>query len=410
MTDVFAPGCPVAAGHNAADCRKSAPIALANTEPDAGAHWIKKAAVARRILRSKQALQAGAGAEALKYDNPEHAPVFFLDGEEHFRKRQKTQRFLSPKAVADQHYRIMEKVSDELLADFRKQGRAKLEDISFQLAIEVVGEILGLTNSDQAARAVRIQRVLHSSIAKSQKGLAGLLVNARRALHMGIFYMMDVRPAIKARKQSPRDDAISFYLEEGYSNMAIVIECLTYGTAGMLTTREFIIMVAWYLFEDQALRERFLAGDVRDQLAVLMEILRLEPVAAMVHRRVHEEVEVDGEAIPSGGLYGIDIRAANVDEELVGECPFAVDPDRAKRQKDIGRYMSFSEGPHSCPGWQVALHETRIFLQKLFEVPGLKLEREPDIGWNDQLKSYELRNAIISCTLCSGGAELGTAR
>jgi cytochrome P450 len=387
-------GCPLQGN---VDRRKSAPVALANTRPDPGAHWVKKSAVARTILRSKNAKQAGAGAEFLKYENPEHAPVFFLDGPEHMRKRQKTQRFLSPKAVTDQHFRIMEKVSDELLADFQKQGKAKLEDISFQLAIEVVGEILGLTNSDQAARAGRIQRVLHASITKGSGGLAGLLLNARRALHTANFFLMDVRPAIKARKKSPREDAISFYLDEGYSNTAIVIECLTYGTAGMLTTREFITMVAWYLFEDKALRERFLAGDIKDQLAILMEILRLEPVAAMVHRRVHEAVELGEATIPAGGLYGIDIRAANVDEDMVGECPFALDPDRAKRQKDIGRYLSFSEGAHSCPGWQVALHETRIFLQKLFEVPGLKLERAPDISWNDQLKSYELRNALVSC-------------
>lgn len=400
MTEGTASGCPV---HDNVDRRKSAAIALKNTQPDSGAQWIKKAEIARQILRSKNAVQAGAGAEFLKYKNPEHAPVFFLEGPDHFRKRQKTQRFLSPKAVTDKHYQIMEKVTDELLAEFRKQGRAQLEDISFQLAIEVVGEILGLTNSDQAARAHRIQRVLYASIAQHGSGLSGLLLNARRALHTAIFFLMDVRPAIKARKRSPKDDAISFYIEEGYSNTAIVVECLTYGTAGMLTTREFIIMAAWYLFEDLALRQRFMSGDMKDQLAILMEILRLEPVAAMVHRRVHEEPAGAGEAELAAGLFGIDIRAANIDEELVGACPFAVDPDRAKRQKDIGRYLSFSDGIHSCPGWQVALHETRIFLERFFQIPGLTLEREPDIGWNDQLKSYELRNAVISCSSAGAG-------
>ena len=176
------------------------------------------------------------------------------------------------------------------------------------------------------------------------------------------------------------------------------MDCLTYGTAGMITTREFIVMAAWYLFEDLELRERFLSGDSQDQLAVLMEILRLEPVAAMIHRRVAEPVEdAEGTTHPAGEKFGIDIRTSNVDEEFVGECPFKVDPDRAKRMKDTGRYMSFGDGPHACPGWQVALHETRIFLAMLFKVPGLKLEREPDIGWNEQVKGYELRNAIISC-------------
>ena len=76
---------------------------------------------------------------------------------------------------------------------------------------------------------------------------------------------------------------------------------------------------------------------------------------------------------------------------------WSVNPERAKRQQDTGRFISFGDGPHSCPGWQVALHETRIFLAQLFLVPGIKLEREPDITWNDMVHGYELRNAKISC-------------
>jgi hypothetical protein len=36
----------------------------------------------------------------------------------------------------------------------------------------------------------------------------------------------------------------------------------------MSPAREFIVMAAWYLFERAALRERFLAGDEDDQLAI----------------------------------------------------------------------------------------------------------------------------------------------
>lgn len=390
------PTCP---RHDNIDRRKSAPIAIANTKPDDGAHWVKKPGIARKILRNKHSLQAGAGADMLHYDNPEQAPVFFLDGDEHFNKRRKTQRFLSPQAISSKHYQIMEETTDKLLAQLRRQGSAKLEDISYELAIEVVGEILGLTDSNQAGRARRIQRVLRASIAKSGNSvLSRFWVNLQRVFHTGVFFVFDVRPAVKSRKNAPKGDAISFYLEEGYSNTAIIIECLTYGTAGMVTTREFIVMAAWYLFEDAALRQRYLDGDMKEQLAVLMEILRLEPVAAMIHRRVNEEVEgVADRPLPSGEKYGIDIRSANVDAELVGECPFALDPDRAKRQKDSGRYLSFGDGPHSCPGWQVALQETRIFLERLLKMPGIKLERAPDIGWNDLVGGYELRNAIISC-------------
>jgi cytochrome P450 len=207
-----------------------------------------------------------------------------------------------------------------------------------------------------------------------------------------------VLPAKRARQKQRQDDVISHLLDEGYSNLAMFAECLTYGSAGMLTTREFIVMAAWYLFERPELRERYLASDMNGQLAILMEILRLEPVAAMLHRRVNEDmVGPDGATLPSGGLYAVDIRAVNMDEELVGACPYAVDPDRAARQRENGRYMSFGDGAHNCPGWQVALHESRIFLDQLFRVPGVKLKREPDMTWNPGVQGYELRNAIIAC-------------
>ena len=355
--------------------------------------------MARNILRSKASRQAGASADMVEYENPEHAPVFFLDGEDHLNKRRKTKRFLSPKAVSEQHVAMMERVTDRILDELQQAGTDKLEDLSFTLAIEVVGEILGLTNSDEARRARRVQKVLANSIAQAgDSKISRLWLNMKRAYHVGMFFLGDVRPAIRARRQSPKDDAISFYLEEGYSNLAIVTECLTYGTAGMLTTREFIVMAAWYLFEDHALRARYLEEDAKGQLAILMEILRLEPVAAMIHRRMDEEVTgLEDQALPPGEKYGIDIRAANIDEELVGECPYAVDPERARRQKDPGRFLSFGDGAHTCPGWQVALHETRIFLDHLFRVPCITLDREPDMQWNPMLGSYELRNAIVSC-------------
>lgn len=396
MTVASESGCPL---HDNVDRRKTAKIAFENTRLEEGAHWVKAPGIAQRILRSKKARQAGAGADLLHYKSPEQAPVFFLDGEDHTSKRRQSQRFLSPKAVSEQHYIVMRRVTDELLDEFRQQGSARLEDLSFRLAVEVVGEILGLTNSNQEGKVRRIGWVLHSSISRARNNaLSRLWLNLRRVFFTGVFFLFDVRPAMKARKKAPKDDAISTYIEEGYTNTAIIIECLTYGTAGMLTTREFITMTAWYLFEDLALRQRFLAGNTKEQLAILMEILRLEPIAAKIMRRVDEAVEgVADTPLQPGEKYDIDIRSINVNEEFAGECPFAVDPDRAKRQKNSGRYLSFGDGPHGCPGWLVALNETRIFLEQLFQVPGLKLESAPDISWNEMVNGYELRNAVISC-------------
>jgi cytochrome P450 len=366
--------------------------------PDAGALRIQNAVLARAVMRHDKSIQAALGAEKMHFDNPEHAPVFFLDGMPHRKKRMQIAKFLSPKAVATRHHEVMERTTDALIARLRQTGEAKLEEISFELAVAVVSDILGLTNSPQAGRARRIERAVRTGTEQPKPGLAGRMQMARMAFHSLMVLIFDVNPARKARKIARQEDVISHLLDENYSNQAILIECLTYGSAGMMTTREFIVMVAWYLFEQPALRERYLNSDEAGQLAVLMEILRLEPVAALLHRRVNEEMTgPDGKTLPSGELYAIDIRAVNIDEGLVGACPFAVDPDRAARVRENGRYMSFGDGGHNCPGWQIALHETRIFLDRLLRVPGIRLERTPDMGWNPGLQSYELRNAVIVC-------------
>ena len=43
------------------------------------------------------------------------------------------------------------------------------------------------------------------------------------------------------------------------------------------------------------------------------------------------------------------------------------------------------------------MNETRIFIDGLLRVPGIRLERAPDLLWNAPLMSYELRNAVVVC-------------
>jgi cytochrome P450 len=101
--------------------------------------------------------------------------------------------------------------------------------------------------------------------------------------------------------------------------------------------------------------------------------------------------------LPAGALLAIDIRGVNSDESVTGPCPHQLDPDRAKRLKTAGGSPSFGYRSHRCPGSQVALQETRVFLNRLLRLRGIRLEKAPQIGWSDLLMSYELRGALISC-------------
>lgn len=356
--------------------------------------------LARQLLRSGGVRQAGFRAELLeRFTGRTHAPVLFQDGEAHQKQRSATARFFAPKVVATRYRQLMESLSDRLVERFRSTGHAELDAMSLEMAVAVAAEIVGLTESDQRGMSRRLNRFFTVSGAP-QGWLSALMRFAAGQYRMFAFYLYDVRPAIRVRRAERRDDVISHLIDQGYSNREILTECLTYGAAGMATTREFIVMAAWHLLEREDLRRRFLDGNEPAQVAILEEILRLEPVVGALYRRTERELKLDDDGptpiLPAGTLVKIDVRAMNSDPEASGSCPFKLDADRNVRaSKASASLMSFGDGPHKCPGASVALQETAIFLDRLLRVPNVRLTRSPKVGWNPLISSYELRDAQI---------------
>ncbi|MCJ2177687.1 cytochrome P450 [Novosphingobium album (ex Hu et al. 2023)] len=397
MSTVQARGCPV---HQGRDDRKSARLADANLAPAENARVVGSFAAGREILRSSKVRQAGAGAEMVDLSRPDEISFFFLDGDQHRKRRAAVAGLFAPKTIVTRHRAVMDRTMDSIIASLQERGAAPLDELSWQMAVDVAAEIIGLTESDSNVNlAKRVRAVLDSSVSHNPSMLKKLLFRALMMIRVGRFWKHDLLPVIEARRKEPKDDVISYMVKENYSRKGMIMEALSYGGAGMMTTREFIVMAAWHLFEKPALRERFLSGDEEDQFAILEEILRLEPVASLLHRRAVEKTDstTRGGAMAEDETVCISIRDANVDEAITGPCPFELDPDRAKRMKVVGPYMSFGDGPHRCPGAQVALHETRVFLDRLLRLPGIRLEAEPDILWNPQIQGYELRGAVVAC-------------
>lgn len=378
------------------DDRKTAGIMAARAKREKGSTPVTSFAEARQILRSTSMKQGGGGAEHFDTSNPDHAPVFFLDGAAHRKKRATIARYFTPKAIANRYHIIMEQVTAEQLGELRRTGTGRLDLMSFDLAVAVAADIVGLTVTDRKKMARRLAVSLSAAFYHQRNYLGRLYAVITKFFNSIDFFYNDVKPAIRDRRANPQDDVLSHLVKEGYSDKSILIECMTYAAAGMVTTREFIVMAAWHLFDNEALRERFLNGGEDDQFAILQEILRLEPIAAFLYRRAEADPGATDEATGEG-FYALCLRDANMDETAVGACPHALDPDRAARVKANGSFLSFGDGAHFCPGSQVALHETRLFLDALFRVPCIRLDRAPDIGWSDMLQSYELRNAVVTC-------------
>ncbi len=371
---------------------KSAAIAAERLGLEEGAERVRTFEHARQILRDKTLLQGGGGAGTFDIRDPDRCPVFYLDGEPHRQKRANIARFFTPKAVTTRYHALIERETDRLLGQLRRDGRAKLDVLSFELTVAVVADIVGLTNSDLPKMSRRLAMLLSASWYHHLGFFARTFTALRKSLTTMSFYRNDVMPALRARREHPQSDILSHLIDNNASHKMILIECMTYAAAGMVTTREFIVMAAWYMLERPQLREDFLASDQDRQIAILLEILRVEPIASLLYRRTDP---ADASAPPR--LYALDLRAAHTDEDAVGPCPHAIDPERAARLKTNGAFLSFGSGTHHCPGWQLALHEARLFLDRLLRLPDIQLERQPDIRWSKMLMSYELRDAVVTC-------------
>jgi cytochrome P450 len=360
--------------------------------------------LARQILRSDGFRQAGFMAElATRFTRHSRAPVLFQEGEAHRRQRSATARFFAPRAIAARYRQLIVEESERLMEGLSSTRQADLISMSMELSVAVTAEIVGLTDSSRPG----LTRRLNSFLAGKQRRDAGKLASLAtmvlafcRALR---FFLCDVMPAIRSRRLARHNDLITELIDQGCSNREILTECITYGVAGIATTRELIVMAAWHLFDRSDLRTRFLNGNESDRIALLEEVLRLEPVVGVLYRRAEREVVLNdngrSERIVAETLLEIDIRNVNVDRDAAGLCPHRLDPDRRIRDRRIpGSLMSFGDGPHRCPGAAVALQESVIFLEQLFRIPGIRLARAPAIQSNPLIEGYELHGAIVACT------------
>lgn len=405
-----AAGCPVdcAARSERKSARAGEPGGVAIERDAAGVWHVRGFEQARAVLRAAETKQAGFRAEVLAHlPALRNLPILYQEGKVHQEQRRQTARFFTPKMVSASYRGLMERLSDQLIAGLVRTRRADLSRISMTLAVRVAGEVVGLTNSRLPGMESRLNAFFAAppdpaggrGLARLWR-LAHLLVNQRRLL---AFYWLDVRPAIAARKRAPREDVISHLIGLGYRDSEILTECVTYGAAGMVTTREFISMAAWHLLERPDLRARYLAAEEAERLALLEETLRLEPVVGALYRRATADLRIESDgagaaiSIPQGDLIAVHVTAANADERVAGGRPLELCPGRELRMERVPASVAgFGDGAHRCPGAYIALQETDIFLRRLLALDGLRIVRPPTVTWADLTASYELRDFLVA--------------
>lgn len=360
----------------------------------------------RQVLREKDGTtQAGFTSESVNMARLRQ-PILFADGEEHRQQRSRIARFFAPAVVSRRYRELMKERAEELLAAAGKNFM--LDDLALQYSVAVAAEVIGLTNSSTAGLARRLERLFnqpgydHSVAGGGRAWWLRIVAPVAGALPLIPFYIRDVAPAVRARRKRNSEDVISHLVKEGYKGVEIMIECLTYAAAGMVTTREFISMSAWHFMENPELKETYLGAKEKDRLGILSEILRLEPVVGHLYRRSTREISLGDVTVPAGSLLDLYVRAANADEAVAGEEPMNLCPGRSVSRGYGPEVMSFGDGAHKCPGNALAIQETDTLLMRLF-AGHVSVASPPVLTWDELITGYRLRGFRLS--LAGVGAE-----
>lgn len=363
-----------------------------------GTWQVRGFAEARAVLRAHDTVQAGLGIETVEKTPAKiRRPVLYRDGPEHREHRRQTARYFTPRRV-DEHYReLMADIAERHLAGLRAGGSAELSDLSFGMAIDVACAVIGLTESKPGIRR-RLERFFPEKFGRPGfTSLSGLYWMGRQIQSWGSIYLSDVRPAVRPRRREPRDDLISHLIAEGCTDAEILGECLTFAAAGMVTTREFICVAAWQLFSDETLLKRYREAEEPERLAILHELLRLDPAVARLRRRTTTELELPGDVtIPAGEVVELLVDEANADERAVGAEPLSACPGRSLDGGAGPAVLAFGDGPHRCPGAGIAILETDVFLTRLFALPGIRMATAPRVGFKDAIGGYEIRGLTVT--------------
>ena len=370
-------------------------------EKDGDLWRIRSMEVARQVLRARHATtQAGFTAEAIPQGFLKSHPILFSDGPLHDEQRSKVARFFAPKVVESRYRELMDAAADAVIVDAESADTFDLDELSLYFTVEVTAEVVGLTNSKVRPMSRRLVRFFNQpAFDITRKDLGRTNRQWMQAALNGLwpvvrFWFADVRPAIRARRKNPQEDVISHLIAEDYGNMDILVEATTYGTAGMVTTREYICMAAWHLLEHDALRARYLVAGEKERHAILHEIIRLEPVVGHIYRRAQDDIEItDGDdswTIGKGDLIDLYIRHTNADPEAVGEEPLNLCPGRELPRGVNETVMSFGDGAHKCPGQHLAISESDALLRRLL-ARNVEIVRQPTMGWDELISGYMLR-------------------
>jgi cytochrome P450 len=300
-----------------------------------------------------------------------------LDGPEHRRHRDPFARALRRGDVSAGLASFASGEAARLVAGLAPEGEAELRrGLAGPLAVAVMGEVLGLRDTDPAvllswydaivAGVSALTAAAGEAAGEAAGQAAGAVVppaasDAFGALRVSLEAAISIPQASSLLAVAARTSGLS--VEEVVSNAAVMLFGGIETTEGMICNAIAHLLGGAGEFGD-LVAGRSLIGNAID------ESLRLEPAAAVVDRYATADVRLGPAEVRRGDLVVVSLAGANRDPAFFPE-PDTFDIRRPNARQNLG----FALGPHFCVGAQLARLETESAITALLDqLPGLWLD------------------------------------
>ena len=281
-------------------------------------------------------------------------------------------KLLSAKTLAPYIPAVIQPEIDRLLARIRPEGRVELfSEFADPLPSHIIATLFGLEASDFedmiAYRNARIATFNAPPDDTSSQKLAEewkVKIDARMA------------EVIAAHRKEPRDDLVTWLLEAEEDgepipeDQIIQIAVRDLLLAGSETSAHGICNAMYHLLT----RPELMASVRADHELIpkfVEEVLRFDPPVPLFWRATNTDVEISGCPVAKGTQLYPGLAAANRDP---GKFP---EPDDFRIDRPGGQHLSFSLGPHRCPGAWLGRTEIELAIEALIHrLPNLRLDPE----------------------------------